>query len=124
WSSTRLERLDATYQRALTWALGHRKTVLGGVAGLLVLTLGLVPFIGTEFFPPSDESQFIIRMRAPVGTRVEETERIVQRMERITRAPVTTDELSSIVSTVGVPSGRSGLFSTNTGPHAAQVQVY
>jgi multidrug efflux pump subunit AcrB len=48
----------------------------------------------------------------------------VQRMETIIRATVTRDELSSIVSTVGVPSGRSGLFSANTGPHAAQVQVY
>jgi hydrophobe/amphiphile efflux-1 (HAE1) family protein len=124
WSSTRLERLDATYQRALTWALGHRKTVLGGVAGMLLLTLSLVPFIGTEFFPPSDESQFIIRMRAPVGTRVEETERMVARMETIIRQTLQPSEYIAIIATAGVPGGRSGLFSQNTGPHSAQIQVY
>ena len=124
WSSTRLERLDATYQRALTWALGHRKTVLGGVAGILLLTLGLVPFIGTEFFPPSDENQFIIRMRAPVGTRVEETERMVGRMETIIRQTLQPSEYIAIIATAGVPGGRSGLFSQNTGPHSAQIQVY
>jgi hydrophobe/amphiphile efflux-1 (HAE1) family protein len=124
WSSTRLERLDATYQRALTWALGHRKTVLGGVAGILLLTLGLVPFIGTEFFPPSDESQFIIRMRAPVGTRVEETERMVARVETIIRQTLQPSEYNAIIATAGVPGGRSGLFSQNTGPHSAQIQVY
>ena len=124
WSARNLERLDGHYQRLLGWSLAHRRTVIVGILVAVASTVALVPFIGTEFFPPSDESQFIIRLRAPVGTRVEETERIVQRMERIIRATVTTDELSSIVSTVGVPSGRSGLFSTNTGPHAAQVQVY
>ncbi len=51
-----------------------------------VSAVALVPLIGTEFFPPSDESQFIIRIRAPVGTRVEETERIVRGMEAIIRA--------------------------------------
>lgn len=124
WSARNLERLDGQYQRLLGWALGHRRTVIAGILVAVVATAALVPFIGTEFFPPSDESQFILRLRAPVGTRVEETERIVQRMEGIVRSTVTKEELSSIVSTVGVPSGRSGLFSANTGPHAAQVQVY
>src|SRR5262245_34623668 len=45
-------------------------------------------------------------------------------METIIRNSLRPEELSSIVSTVGVPSGRSGLFSQNTGPHAAQLQVY
>jgi multidrug efflux pump subunit AcrB len=61
WSSRRLEQLDAVYQRAITWALSHRKMVIGGVVAALLSALALVPLIGTEFFPPSDESQFIIR---------------------------------------------------------------
>ncbi len=124
WSSRTLERLDGVYQRALHWALGHRKAVVGGILGILVATLGLVPLIGTEFFPPSDESQFIVRVRAPVGTRVEETEKIVGRMEQILRTTLRPEEFTTIVATVGVPQGRSGLFSQNTGPHAAQLQVY
>src|SRR5262245_10428591 len=124
WSGRMLERTDAAYQRALGWALGHRKTLIGGVLAVALSAVALLPLIGTEFFPPSDESQFIIRVRAPVGTRVEETERIVARMEQIITNTLLPGEFTSIVSTVGVPSGRSGVFSQNTGPHAAQLQVY
>ncbi len=84
-----LERFDEFYQRVLGWALGHRARLIGGIAVLVVSAGALVPLIGTEFFPPSDESQFIIRIRAPVGTRVEETERTVARMEGIIRSTLT-----------------------------------
>ena len=124
WSGRMLERLDEAYQRALGWALGHPKTLIGGILALAATAVAILPLIGTEFFPPSDESQFIIRVRAPVGTRVEETELIVARMEGIIRTTLAPGEFTSIVSTVGVPSGRSGVFSQNTGPHAAQLQVY
>ncbi len=124
WSSRRLEQLDAVYQRAITWALAHRKLVIGGVLAALVSALAVVPLIGTEFFPPSDESQFIIRVRAPVGTRVEETERLIGKMEGLLKDTLRPGEYSTIISTVGVPGGRSGLFSQNTGPHTAQLQVY
>jgi hydrophobe/amphiphile efflux-1 (HAE1) family protein len=124
WSGRMLERLDEEYQRALGWALGHPKTLIGGILALAGTAVAVLPLIGTEFFPPSDESQFIIRVRAPVGTRVEETELIVARMEEIIRTTLAPGEFTSIVSTVGVPSGRSGVFSQNTGPHAAQLQVY
>ena len=124
WSGRMLGRLDEEYQRALGWALGHPKTLIGGILALAATAVAILPLIGTEFFPPSDESQFIIRVRAPVGTRVEETELIVARMEGIIRTTLAPGEFTSIVSTVGVPSGRSGVFSQNTGPHAAQLQVY
>lgn len=124
WSGYALERLDDRYQRALGWALGHRKTLIGSILVLCASAVALFPLIGTEFFPPSDESQFIIRIRAPVGTRVEETERVVAKMEDIIRTTLKPGEYTAIVSTVGVPGGRSGVFSTNTGPHAAQLQVY
>ena len=124
WSGRMLGRLDEEYQRALGWALGHPKTLIGGILALAATAVAILPLIGTEFFPPSDESQFIIRVRAPVGTRVEETELIVARMEEIIRTTLAPGEFTSIVSTVGVPSGRSGVFSQNTGPHAAQLQVY
>ena len=119
-----LERLDEFYQVVLGWALGHRKQLIGAIGVLVLSAAALVPLIGSEFFPPSDESQFIIRIRAPVGTRVEETERTVARMEEIIRTTLKPGEINALVSTVGVPTGRSGIFSQNTGPHAAQLQVY
>jgi multidrug efflux pump subunit AcrB len=121
---TGLARLDLVYQGALAWALSHRKTVVVGVLAAFLGSLALMPLVGTEFFPASDESQFRIFVRAPIGTRVEETEKIVARIEEILRATVRPEELKTIVATAGIPSGRSAIFTSNTGPHAAQVQVY
>jgi hydrophobe/amphiphile efflux-1 (HAE1) family protein len=124
WSGLVLDRMDALYQRQLNWALDHRKTLIGGILVMLASALVILPLVGSEFFPQSDESQFLIQVRAPVGTRVEETERIIKRMEDIIRSSTKPDEIKTIVATIGVPGGRSGLFSRNTGPHTATLQVY
>ena len=124
WSGAILDRMDAMYQRHLNWALDHRKTLIGGILATLASALAILPLVGTEFFPQSDESQFLIQVRAPVGTRVEETERIIKRMEDIIRSSTKPEEIRTIVATIGVPNGRSGLFSRNTGPHTATLQVY
>ncbi|MGH7267711.1 MAG: efflux RND transporter permease subunit [Candidatus Rokuibacteriota bacterium] len=123
-SQAGFDRLDAGYQRALGWALRRRTAVVVGILLLFVGSLGLVPLIGTEFFPASDESQFRVFVRAPIGTRVEETEKLVTRMEEIIRANLRPGEFKTIVSSAGIPGGRSAIFTSNTGPHAAQVQVY
>src|SRR5213594_3580449 len=124
--------IEERYQRVIEWALAHRRRVVGGIAGAFVASLflvtapafGLKPVIGTEFFPPSDEAQFRINLKAPVGTRVEETERIVRAMEAIIKAELRPEELVSVVSNVGIPQGQSAVFTNNTGPHCASVQVY
>src|SRR2546429_9937671 len=118
--------------RVTVGARGHRRIVVGGLAApfgaglFLVLAphFGFKPLIGTEFFPPSDEAQFRINVKAPIGTRIEETERIVRGMESIVRATVRPEELKTIVANVGIPQGRSAVFTSNTGPHSATVQVY
>ena len=124
WSGSVLDRMDAFYQRQLNWTLDHRKTLIGGILVMLASALAVLPLVGSEFFPESDESQFLIQVRAPVGTRVEETEKIIKRMEGIIQSSTKPEEIKTIVSTIGVPSGRSGLFSRNTGPHTATLQVY
>jgi len=124
WAGRVLDRMDALYQRRLNWALEHRKTLIGGILVGLASALAVLPLVGTEFFPESDESQFLVQVRAPVGTRVEETERLIKKMEDIIRASTKPEEIKTIVATIGVPNGRSGLFSRNTGPHTATLQVY
>ena len=123
--------IEERYARSIEWALAHPRLVVGSTAGafaasLLLVSapsLGLGPLIGTEFFPASDEAQFRINVKAPVGTRVEETERIVKAMESIVKAELRAEELVSIVSNVGIPQGPSAVFTSNTGPHSASVQV-
>ncbi len=126
------EGMETLYQRLIEWALGHRALVVGSVAVAFVGSLflvaapvfGLRPLIGTEFFPPSDEAQFRVDLKAPIGTRVEETERIAKEMESIIHAALRPGELVSIVSNVGIPQGQSAIFTPNTGPHSATVQAY
>ena len=124
--------METLYERVIEWALGRRRLVVGSVAVAFVGSLflvtapsfGLKPLIGTEFFPASDEGQFRVNLKAPVGTRIEETERIVKGMETVIRANTRPDEVVSIVTNVGIPQGRSAVFTTNTGPHSATIQVY
>ncbi|MBP6207710.1 MAG: efflux RND transporter permease subunit, partial [Nitrospira sp.] len=67
WSQRRYDALDEGYERSLRWVLAHRRTLLVSVVTIFVGSLALLPFIGTEFLPVSDESQFRIVLRGPVG---------------------------------------------------------
>jgi CzcA family heavy metal efflux pump len=117
-----LEALDAGYAALLQRTLQHRKFIILSISGAALLSLVLVKFIGTEFFPDQDEGQFTITVKLPVGTRAEETIKVVQSIEQILQQNI--PELQAVISDVGVPSARSGnLFGRNTGSHAAFIQV-
>ncbi|MDF2460588.1 MAG: acrB, partial [Nitrospira sp.] len=125
WSQRRYEALDEGYERSLRWVLAHRKTLLISVVAIFVSSLALVPFIGTEFLPVSDESQFRIVLRGPVGQRVEKTVEQVAEVERLLREKIPPTELEAIASSTGVlAQGRSSLFNPNTGPHTSVISVY
>ncbi|MFO7980814.1 MAG: efflux RND transporter permease subunit [Candidatus Aminicenantes bacterium] len=69
------------YGRTLLRALQNRGKVLGGALVLLVISLALVPFIGTEFMPSSDRDMLIIKVKMPIGTSLEETDRVTSLVE-------------------------------------------
>ncbi|MGH7166337.1 MAG: efflux RND transporter permease subunit, partial [Nitrospiraceae bacterium] len=119
------EAIDEHYQQILSWALTHRRVFIGGIVLFFAGSLALAPFIGIEFIPVTDESQFRINVRAPVGQRVEKTEQQVMEIERVLRETIRPEEVEKIVSSTGVlAQGRSSLFNPNTGPHTSVVQVY
>ena len=125
WSRERYESLDKGYEESLRWVLAHRRCFIIGILLVFAASLALVPKIGTEFLPVSDESQFRIVLRAPVGQRVEKTEQQVAEVERVLRAQIPAEELETIVSSTGVlAQGRSSLFNPNTGPHTSGISVY
>lgn len=95
------EKLQTTYLEMLAWALSNRKKVLWIFLVLLVFTAGLVPFVGRDFFPSVDAGQFRLHMRAPAGTRLEETERLTAQVENIIRATIPKEEIASIISNIG-----------------------
>jgi multidrug efflux pump subunit AcrB len=83
--------------------------------------------LGSEFLPVSDESQFRVVLRAPVGQRVEKTEQQVAEAERVLRENIPVHELDTIVSSTGIlAQGRSSLlnFNPNMGPHTSVISVY
>jgi multidrug efflux pump subunit AcrB len=122
-----LDRLDHAYGAALSWALRHRGPIIGGILAVFVGSLALLRFIGTEFFPDSDERQFSITYKGPIGTRVERTEQVAARIEALTAKALTDGAAARYVTMLtdnGLPGGRTALFTSNTGPHAGNVQMY
>jgi hydrophobe/amphiphile efflux-1 (HAE1) family protein len=125
------DRLDGLYARALRWVLGHRLLTILGIGIFFVGSLQLKRFIGSEFFPESDESQISVNLRAPIGTRVERTEEVSARAERVAQQQLAPfhalDDGSPIFTTLlsdtGLPVGRTAIFSSNTGTHSANLQV-
>src|SRR5882762_8122716 len=95
------ERFRGAYRDLLAWALEHRRLVLGAAAAVVALGVALVPFVGEDFFPTTDAGAFQLHVRAPVGTRVEQTELIVAGVERAIRRVIPSAELSLVLSNVG-----------------------
>ena len=116
------ERIDSGYQSLLSWALAHRKTVVIAVVVAFLGSLPLYFFIGTEFFPSMDESQFRFIVQMPVGTRLEESGRMAARMEEVIRQTIG-KEVTAIQANFGVPTGLSAIWSQNTGPHKGWIRI-
>jgi len=97
-------RLRESYGRALLTVLHHRIFTLT-IAGLLgIITLGFVFIIGTDFFPTVDAGLMKLHFRAPAGTRIEETEKLVDRVEKRIREIIPTQELETVNDMIGVPT--------------------
>jgi hydrophobic/amphiphilic exporter-1 (mainly G- bacteria), HAE1 family len=77
--------LDASYTKALIWAMGHRKTI---VFGCVLVILSIVPLFmmsGKNMFVPDDQSQFSISLRLPEGSSLAETTKYSEEVARRVR---------------------------------------
>jgi CzcA family heavy metal efflux pump len=97
------ERLRLFYQLMLTTAV-HRRWVFIP-AFLLVCLSGflLVPWLGQNFFPDTDNGQFILHVRAQSGTRIEETARTCDLIEASIRQQIPSQEVDNILDNIGLP---------------------
>jgi len=96
--------LDEGYRRLLARVLRHPWLTVLGAAGMLAASLLLVPLIGSEFLPPSDEGEVRVTGEMEIGTRLDLVDRQTRRMEEIV-LPAVPEMVSSVV-TVGA-SGRN-----------------
>ncbi|MBP6822675.1 MAG: efflux RND transporter permease subunit [Acidobacteria bacterium] len=98
------ERWRDRYCNWLSLALKHRRLVVVTFLLFCVGSFLFLPFIGENFFPAVDAGQFRLHVRAPAGTRLEETERIFGEVEDAIRKIVPREELGLILDNIGLPS--------------------
>ena len=121
--NSRFEQMLNFYERWVRRALDRPLLVVWGFVAFFLLCFLLTPLIGVAFFPRSDAGQFVINVKAPTGTRIEVTEGYIKQVEEIVRQAVKPEDLSTIVSNIGVFPDLSALFTPNSGMHTATVQV-
>ncbi|MEO8726580.1 MAG: efflux RND transporter permease subunit [Acidobacteriaceae bacterium] len=119
----RYDRSLLRYDSSVRKSLLHPASVVFGILGVFLLSLGLFPLLGTAFFPRTDPGQFTINVKAPTGTRLELTNQYVKKVEAEIRSIVPPSDLGIIVSNVGVTPGFSSIYTSNSGQHTATVQV-
>jgi multidrug efflux pump subunit AcrB len=119
------ERFKGRYKSGLTTALEHRGLVLGCVAVVILSSMLLLFAVGQDFFPYVDAGQIKLHVRVPAGTRLEETERIMAKVENIVRSTIPSDELKLMTDHIGLPVYWALLFyQTDTiGPQDADLQI-
>ena len=111
------------YEGLLTRALLRPLATVLGITGIFILSLALYPLVGEAYFPRTDPGQFVINLKADTGTRLELTDKLVEQVEQVVRDVVPTNDLKIIVSNIGVTPGFSSIYTPNSGPHTAFVQV-
>lgn len=130
WTARFNSYFSSLFARVLNWYDGKvRRALTRPLAIVLVstavflLSLLIYQFLGVAFFPRTDAGQFVINLRAPSGSRVEITNDEVKKVEAIIRQTVAPNDLSMIVSNIGVIPGFSSIYTSNSGPDTATVQV-
>jgi len=123
WFNHQFNQMLNRYEGLLNRALLRPLATVLGITGIFILSLGLYPLIGEAYFPRTDPGQFVINLKAATGTRIELTDQLVQQVEQVVRETVSTNDLKIVVSNIGVTPGFSSIYTPNSGPHTAFVQV-
>ena len=120
------DRFRESYSRLLDASIRHKKLFVVCFFAVCVLSFALLPFVGEDFFPSVDSGEFKIHMRAPTGTRIEDTAALCDRVEDDIRRQIPASELETIIDNIGVPYSSINLsYSTSApiGPGDADIQV-
>ena len=100
----RFDRFRHAYGLVLSWVLNHRGRVATLFAMLVIMSAALFPMIGRDFFPSVDSGQIRLHVRAPAGTRIEETERLFAKVDAVAREIIPAHELRTIIDNIGIPN--------------------
>jgi multidrug efflux pump subunit AcrB len=111
----RFSRIRDRYRSLLLLALGRPKTFIIAFLACVLLSFGLWPFLGENFFPAVDSGQILMHVRAQPGTRIEETARLFDLVEQTVRHTIPPDQLDNIVDNIGLPFSGINMAYQNTG---------
>jgi CzcA family heavy metal efflux pump len=98
------ERMRDAYGSWLAWSLAHRAPVALAFLAFVALSAALFPLIGRDFFPNVDAGLIKLHVRGPPGTRLEETEHRLARIENTIRAIIPEHEIATLLDNGGVPA--------------------
>ncbi len=112
----RFEQLRVFYFRLLQLCIAHSTAFL---ILFFVFTIGsfalLYPWLGQDFFPSVDAGQFKLHVRAPTGTRIEDTALLCDQIDNAIRREIPKSEVVSIIDNIGIPYSGLNLSYTSTG---------
>jgi multidrug efflux pump subunit AcrB len=114
------ERIRLGYELLLTTAVYRSAIFIPVFLGLCGLTFLLVPWLGQDFFPSTDSGQFRLHMRARTSTRIEETARLCELVDRSIRRGIPKAELTGIVDNIGLPFSGINTAYNNSGVIGSQ----
>ncbi|MBV8635262.1 MAG: efflux RND transporter permease subunit, partial [Burkholderiaceae bacterium] len=116
------KRFDAAFERfrggyilILSTLLTHRKTFGSAFLAFCVLSLCITPFLGRDFFPSVDAGQIRLHMRTPTATRIEETARVADEVDKVVREVIPKEELGTVLDNLGLPYSGINLSYSNAG---------
>ncbi|MDA0591428.1 MAG: efflux RND transporter permease subunit [Planctomycetota bacterium] len=128
--STINDQPSTLYGRLLGSAMAARHLVVAASVALIAGSVLLLPGIGSELFPEVDAGTFELRLKTRPGTRLETTEKLVERIEATIGGEggvIPAGEIDAIISNIGLPVGKGAGFSTilssNSGPDTAYLIV-
>ena len=111
----RFEAIRSGYGGLLALGLRNRGKLIVGFVGFSLLTFGLAPYLGQDFFPSVDGGQIKMHVRAQTGTRIEETTRLADRIGEAVHQIIPADELDSIVDNIGLSVSGINMAYNNSG---------
>src|SRR5436190_1323803 len=100
----RSEQFRDLYASLLNWNLQHRTSVFAVSSVIVTSGLIVLPWVGRDFFPTVDAGQFRLHVRAPAGTRIEQTEVYFSQVESEIRKLIPEQEIDLILDNIGLPN--------------------